>query len=66
MKKTEYFFSQVAWNQLEIGLNQVKEKRDNFITSSNIAKIIDEDIKLFKDANNHTVFVIKLTYYSEI
>ncbi|APU10425.1 hypothetical protein A5M85_09055 [Cellulophaga lytica] len=63
MKKTEYFISQVAWNQTEVGLTQVTKKRDDFIRLNEIAKIDDEDIKLHKNGNNQTVFVIKLTYY---
>nr|WP_299207459.1 hypothetical protein [uncultured Brumimicrobium sp.] len=63
MKKTEYFISQVGWNQFQSGLDQVKQKRDEFLSTTKIEKIIDEDIKVNGVGNNQTIFVIKLTYY---
>jgi hypothetical protein len=65
MKKTEYFTSQVQWNQTEQGISQVTKKRDDFLNDNDIAKIVDEDIILHRNANNQTVFVIKLTYYAK-
>jgi len=65
MKKTEYFISQVQWNQFQSGLDQVKKQRDEFLSANKIGKIIDEDIKVNGVGNNQTIFIIKLTYYSE-
>jgi hypothetical protein len=64
MKKTEYFIHQVSYNQYKQGLDKVKEIRDNFISSTSIEKIVEEDIIITPVHNgNQTNFIIKLTYY---
>lgn len=56
--------NQVAYNQWQQGLNKVKELRDNFISSSTIEKIVDEDLDVtFIAPGNQINLVIKLTYY---
>lgn len=64
MKKTEYFISQVGWSKSSEGLKQVMSKRDGFLKEAQIAKIIDEDIKVTDIANGQILFIIKLSYYS--
>lgn len=66
MKKTEYFISIQSWNQYEKTLKDVKRKRDQFITSNKIVKIVDEDIKIQIINNSNMLLLIKLTYYLEV
>lgn len=54
---------QLAYNQWQQALTQVKKMRDEFISSNTIEKIIDEDIKITMVAGNQVNYVIKLTYY---
>ncbi len=68
MKKTEYFTSvNHGIQQLEIAIETVKVKRDNWLAKNGnlIAKIDNEDIKITPwSGNNQYVFVtILLTYY---
>lgn len=64
MKKTEYFMHQVAYNQLAIGLEKVKQMRDTFISKNSIEKIVDERVKTtFMPPGNQMIFIITLTYY---
>lgn len=68
MKKTEYFLAQVVWNQTEIGIKQVTEKRNLFIEKNKeiIGKIDEEDLKIeYMQGTNQILFVIKLTYFTK-
>lgn len=66
MKKTEYFTSQVSWNEGQQGVLQVVAKKNDFLKQNdkNIAKIDHEDIKItYLPGGNLILFTLLLTYY---
>ncbi|MCD9854716.1 hypothetical protein LUD75_08355 [Epilithonimonas sp. JDS] len=64
MKKTEYFMSQMSYGQYQQCLVEVKKQRNDFISTNEIKKIVDENITVTNISPSHEInMVITLIYY---